>query len=52
LAFAVVVQFTLYRKITATETPHRLLVIFTAFISLALWFGVGIAGRAIGFVAA
>jgi len=52
LALAIVVQFTLYRKITATKKPNRALAITTAIISLALWFGVGIAGRAIGYVAA
>jgi hypothetical protein len=52
LALALLVQFTLYRKVTATENPHRALAIITALISLTLWFGVGIAGRAIGFIAA
>lgn len=52
LGLALVVQFTLYRKVTATENPHRLLAIATAIISLTLWFGVGIAGRAIGYLAA
>jgi len=51
-AAALVIQFTLYRAVTATETPNRLLAIATAIISLLLWFGVGLAGRAIGFVAA
>ncbi|MES2825611.1 MAG: DUF6644 family protein [Pseudomonadota bacterium] len=52
LALALLVQFTLYRKVTASENPHRTLAIITALISLTLWFGVGIAGRAIGFIAA
>jgi hypothetical protein len=52
LGFALIVQFTLYKKITATDAPSRALAIITAIISLTLWFGVGIAGRAIGFVAA
>lgn len=52
LIAALIVQFTLYRKITATEQPNRSLAILTAIISLTLWFGVGIAGRAIGYVAA
>jgi len=52
LALALIVQFTLYRKVTATEKPNRALAILTAILSLTLWFGVGIAGRAIGYVAA
>lgn len=52
LAVALIIQFTLYRAVTATEIPHRLLAITTAIISLLLWFSVGLAGRAIGFVAA
>ncbi|RYY76436.1 MAG: hypothetical protein EOO52_02695 [Gammaproteobacteria bacterium] len=52
LAAALVVQFTLYRKVTASEKPNRALAVTTAIISLTLWFGVGIAGRAIGYVAA
>ena len=52
LVVALIVQFTLYRKITATEHPNRLLAVFTAIASLVLWFGVGILGRAIGYVAA
>ena len=52
LALALIVQFTLYRKVTASEKPNRALAVITAVVSLALWFGVGIAGRAIGYVAA
>lgn len=52
LGIALVLQFTLYKKVTATETPNRALAVITAIASLTLWFGVGIAGRAIGFVAA
>lgn len=51
-AVALVIQFTLYRAVTRTETPNRFLAITTAIISLLLWFSVGLAGRAIGFVAA
>lgn len=51
-AVALVIQFTLYRAVTKTETSNRLLAISTAIISLLLWFSVGLAGRAIGFVAA
>jgi len=52
LALALIMQFTLYRKVTASEKPNRALAVITAVVSLALWFGVGIAGRAIGYVAA
>ncbi|GGY71716.1 hypothetical protein GCM10011613_15720 [Cellvibrio zantedeschiae] len=52
LAAALVVQFTLYKKVTATETPNPYLAKSVAVISIALWFAVGLAGRAIGFVAA
>ena len=51
-AVALVIQFTLYRVVTTATTPNRLLAIITAIISLLLWFSVGLAGRAIGFVAA
>lgn len=52
LGTALIVQFTLYRAVTKVETPHRALAIFTAIASIALWFGVAILGRAIGYVAA
>ena len=51
-AVALIIQFTLYRAVTTTKTPNRLLAIVTAIVSLSLWFAVGLAGRAIGFVAA
>jgi hypothetical protein len=51
-AVALLVQFTLYRKITTTESPNRALATITAISSLTLWFTVGLAGRAIGFMAA
>lgn len=50
LSLALIVQFTLYRKVTATEFPNRTLANVTAVLSLTLWFGVAFAGRAIGFV--
>ncbi len=49
---ALIIQYSLYRKVAATENPRPWLAILTASISLLLWFGVGLAGRAIGFVAA
>jgi len=52
LGLALILQFTLYRKVTRTETPNRSLATLTALASLLLWFGVAIAGRAIGYVAA
>ena len=52
LGFALFVQFTLYRTVTATETPNIYLAKSVAVISIILWFGVGLSGRAIGFVAA
>ena len=52
MAVALVIQFTLYRWITAQENPNRILAILTAITSIVLWFAVGFAGRAIGFMAA
>lgn len=52
LVVALVIQYSLYRKVASIENPHRALAIVTAIISLLLWFSVGLAGRAIGFVAA
>jgi hypothetical protein len=50
LLAALIVQFALFSRIAAREsarpTPARLSVV----LSLVFWFGVGIAGRAIGFV--
>ena len=51
-AVALIIQFTLYKKVTDTETPNQLLSKSVAIISIVLWFSVGLAGRAIGFVAA
>lgn len=50
LGLALLVQFTLYRFVTRKQEPHRLLAIVTALVSLTLWFGVGFAGRAVGFI--
>lgn len=46
---ALLIQFTLYSKATASDTPHRVLSVSTAILSLFLWFAVAFAGRAIGF---
>ena len=50
LLAALVVQASLYRRVTANPAPAALLARGTAVLSLSLWFGVGLAGRAIGFV--
>jgi hypothetical protein len=50
LGLALLVQFTLYRFVTRQERPHRLLAASTGVLSLTLWFGVSLAGRAIGFL--
>lgn len=49
LAIALVVYLTWYRKITNQESPNATAAKFTAFLSLALWFGVAFCGRFIGF---
>lgn len=51
-AVALIIQFTLYRAVSTSENPNRILAVTTAVVSLVLWFSVGLAGRAIGFVAA
>ncbi|WP_343732018.1 DUF6644 family protein [Duganella sp.] len=50
LALALLVQFTLYRKVTRTERPKPLFAGASAVLSLSLWFSVGLFGRAIGYV--
>jgi hypothetical protein len=50
LVVAVIVQLTLYRWATRTDTPSPLLAKGTAVVSLALWFGIGASGRIIGFL--
>jgi hypothetical protein len=50
LATALVIQATLYRRVTRQSAPAPLLARSTALVSLTLWFSVGLAGRAIGFV--
>lgn len=51
-AVALIIQFTLYRAVSTHDNPNRVLAVTTAIVSLVLWFSVGLAGRAIGFVAA
>lgn len=50
LGLALIIQFTLYQKVTSVESPNRILARLTAVLSLTLWFGVAFAGRAIGFL--
>jgi hypothetical protein len=50
LLTALLVQASLYRHVTRSHSPGPLLSRSTAVLSLTLWFGVGLAGRAIGFV--
>lgn len=49
LGLALLVHLTLYRAITRSEYPNRLLAGFTGVFALSLWFGVAFAGRFIGF---
>jgi len=50
LVAAVVLQVLWFRRILSGKTGEPALVRAGALTSIALWFGVGIAGRAIGFV--
>lgn len=43
------VHFTLYRKVTRSDRPAYMLAAVTAVVILALWYGTGAFGRAIGF---
>jgi hypothetical protein len=52
LVAALIIQYSVYKNVTTTETPAPWLATVTAIVSLVLWFAVGLAGRAIGFVAA
>ena len=49
LLAALVFHFTLYRWVTRRDDAPAVLRGFTAVLALFLWFGVGVAGRAIGF---
>ncbi|MGD1071892.1 MAG: DUF6644 family protein [Bryobacteraceae bacterium] len=50
LALALVFTFTIHRKVANAGTARPLMGRLIALISLALWTGVGLGGRAIGFV--
>jgi hypothetical protein len=52
LVAALIIQYSVYKNVTTTGTPAPWLATVTAIVSLVLWFAVGLAGRAIGFVAA
>lgn len=50
LVVAVIVQTTLFRKVAASETPNAHLARASVALSLVVWFGIGMAGRVIGFI--
>jgi uncharacterized membrane protein len=49
-AIAVLVQLLLLRRATATDSPTPALARASVALSLVFWFGVGLAGRIIGFI--
>jgi hypothetical protein len=49
LVVAVVVQVTLLRRVAANEAPSPALARVSVALSLVFWFGIGLAGRMIGF---
>lgn len=49
LAAALLFTFTFHRHLTKTNSPSSAANKFAACLSVALWFGVGLAGRAIAF---
>ena len=46
---AVLVQFTAFRRVATAAAPHPAFVRATVAFSLLAWFGIGMAGRMIGF---
>ncbi|WP_234085176.1 DUF6644 family protein [Azonexus sp. R2A61] len=50
LVAAIFLQFTIYRHVTNQEKPSPALAKVSIVLSVVLWFGVGLTGRAIGFV--
>jgi uncharacterized protein DUF6644 len=50
LIAAVLIQVLLLRRVSASDSPTPALVRTTVALSLASWFGVGLAGRIIGFI--
>jgi hypothetical protein len=49
LAVAIVFHFTLWHYVTTRDDAPSALRAITGILALGLWFGVGVAGRAIGF---
>jgi hypothetical protein len=47
---AIAFQFTVVRSVALSDRSGRVVRAFAALVSLILWFGVGVAGRAIGFL--
>jgi hypothetical protein len=50
LFLALVFQFTLFRRVTNGRKDSGVLPRIAGVLSLVLWFGVGLAGRGIGFL--
>jgi len=50
LALAILFQFTIFRSVASRREGSPFLSKLAGVVSLALWFGVGLAGRAIGFL--
>lgn len=50
LLAAVLTQVLLFRRVTAADFSRPTLARTSAVLSLVLWFGVGLAGRMIGFI--
>jgi hypothetical protein len=50
LLAAVIAQVALFRRVATTDFPSPALARTSAVVSLGLWFGVGLAGRMIGFI--
>ena len=50
LALALLFTFTVHRKVTASRQSSPAIEKMTALVSILLWTGVGLGGRAIGFV--
>ena len=50
LALAILFQFTIFRGVASRGEASPVLSKFASVVSLVLWFGVGLAGRGIGFL--
>jgi hypothetical protein len=50
LFFALLLQITLFRKVTSERGSGSVVSTVIGTLSLVLWMGVGLAGRAIGFL--